>query len=90
MGRTCTLCAQLSLPLLTYEPTDPISDTVLLKHCHAMLTRDLLDLDASVSRSTGSLVATNIGDLVLDQRSAWIKAEALRKRKEDKRENTFL
>ena len=51
-------------PQLTADPTAPLADAVLLKHCHAVLIRELPGIDHSLSRATGFLIATNIGDLV--------------------------
>ena len=44
--------------LLTYEPKSSLVDAVLLKHFHVMLIRNLLGLDPSVRRATGSLITT--------------------------------
>ena len=41
-------------------------------------------------RAMGSLIATNIVDLVLEQRVVRLEAEALRKRKEDKGVDTLF
>ena len=65
--------------LLTSDPTATLVDAVLIKYCHAVLTRDLPGLDPSMSRATGSLIATNIKDLVLEQSSEWLEVEALPK-----------
>ena len=67
-----------------YEPTSTLSDAVILKHCHAMLIRDLPCLDPSMIRATGYLIVTNIGNLVLEQRAEHLEAEALQKRKDDR------
>ena len=61
-----------------------LADAVLLKHRHAVLIRNLPVLNPSLILVTGSLIATNIGDLVPDQRAARIEEEALHKHKEDK------
>ena len=71
-------------PLLMYEPTSTLSDAVILKHCHAMLIRDLPCLDPSMIRATVYLIVTNIGNLVLEQRAEHLEAEALQKRKDDR------
>ena len=76
--------------LLTSDPTAPLDATVLLKHRNSVLICDLPVLNPSVIRATGSLIATNIGDLVLYQRAVRIEAQALRKRKEDKGVETLL
>ena len=55
-----------------------------------MMICDLSGLNPSVSRTMGSLIAKNIRDLVLDQRTDPIEAEALQKRKEDKRKDMLL
>ena len=38
----------------------------------------------------GYLIATNLGDLVFDQKASRIEAEALREHKEDKGVDSFL
>ena len=65
--------SQRYLPLLTYEPKDPLADTMLLKHRHTVLIRDLPGLDPYMSRATRSLIETNIGDLVLEQMAARVE-----------------
>ena len=77
-------------PLLTYEPTTLLVDAVILKHCHTMLICDHKGIGLSTRRATGSLIATNIVDLVLEQRVVRLEAEALRKRKEDKGVDTLF
>ena len=71
-------------PLLMYDPTPPLANAVLLKHCHAMLIHDLPYLDPSMIQATGSLIATNIGDPVSEKMAEQLDAEDLQKRKEDR------
>ena len=49
-----------------------------------MLIRDLPGLDPTMSQATGSLIETNIEDLVSEQMEARLDVEALQKSKEDK------
>ena len=60
--------------LLMYYPTDPLADAVLTKHWNAVLIWDLPSLDPSLSRATGSLITTNIRNLVPDHRAARLEA----------------
>ena len=76
--------------ILTDDPIAPLTNAVLLKHRQAVLTCELPVLEPSLSRATGSLIATNIRDLVNEQRSARLDAETLRRRKEEKRTDTML
>ena len=68
-------------PLLTSEPTASLDTTMLLKHRHAMLIRNIPGLDLSVSWATGSFIAMNIGDLVLEQREVRLDVGALQKQR---------
>ena len=76
-------------PLLMYEPTAPLVDPVILKHCRAILIRYLPGLDPSMIWATGSLIVINIGDLVSEQLSEKLEVEALQKRKEDRGQTHF-
>ena len=55
---------------------------MLLKHRHAVLIRDLNGLYPYLSRATCSLIATNIGDLVIDNRAARLESGTLWRRNE--------
>ena len=55
-----------------------------------MLIQDLLSFYPSLIRAIGSLIATNIGDLVTDQRAARLEAYTFWRRKEDKGLETLL
>ena len=68
-------------PLLTSETTASLDATMLLKHRHAMLIRNIPGLDLSVIRTMGYLIATDIRELVSKKRSARLEAEALQSRK---------
>ena len=68
--------------LLTSDPTSPLADAVLLKHRYAVLIRDLNGLYPYLSRATCSLIATNIGDLVIDNRAARLESWTLWRQKE--------
>ena len=70
--------------VLADDPTSPLSKFVMFKNRHTVLIRDLPGLDPSVSQATGSMISSNIGDLVTEQRAARLEAETLRRRKEDK------
>ena len=63
--------------LLMADPTAPLSGAVLLKHSHTMLIQDLPILNPSLSRATGSMIASNIGDLVTKKRTARMEIETL-------------
>ena len=76
--------------LVTAEPTAPLIETVLFKHRHAMLIRDLPGFDPSVRQATGSTIAEKIGDLITEQRAARLEAETLRRRREDKGADILL
>ena len=65
--------------LLMYERTTPLTDSVPLKHRHAVLAWDLPGLNSSLSRSTGYLIATNIRDLVTDKRAARLEEDTLQR-----------
>ena len=62
----------------------------MLKHRHVVLIQDLPVLKPSLSRSTGSLIATNIGDLFTEYRAARLNSDTLHRRKEDKGSDTLL
>ena len=63
---------------------------MLLNHRHAMLIQDLPGLKPSFSQATGSLIATNIRDLVTEQRAAQLETETLWRRNKDKGVDTLL
>ena len=63
---------------------------MILKHHHVVLNRNFLSINPSVSWAMGYLIATNLGDLVFDQKASRIEAEALREHKEDKGVDSFL
>ena len=76
-------------PLITSDLTAPLVNAVFLKnrhavllnHRHAVLIRDLPGLDLSVSWATGSFIAMNIGDLVLEQREVSLDVGVLPKQR---------
>ena len=63
--------------LVTAELTSPLTNVVLLKHRHAVLIHYLHGLDPAMIRTTGSVIAANIGDLVTKQRAARLEAETI-------------
>ena len=71
-------------PLITYEPNSLLSGCFILKHLPAVLIHNLPGLDPSIIHATGSLIATNIGYLVSDQRATHIEAEVLKRWIEDR------
>ena len=76
--------------ILTDDPIAPLTNAVLLKHRQAVLTCELPVLEPSLSRATGSLIATNIRDLVTEQRAAQLETETLWRRNKDKGVDTLL
>ena len=63
--------------VLAADPTSPLANGVMFKNSHTVLIRDLPGLDPSVSQATGSMIASNIGDLVKKKRSGLLEAENL-------------
>ena len=63
--------------LFTAKNIDPLVEAVLLNHQNDVLIWDLPGLDPSLSRATGYLIATNIGELVTKQRAVRMEAETI-------------
>ena len=53
-------------PLTLTLPTAPLANGKLLHHRHHMLNRNLPGMDPALHRIQGSLIATNIGEFVVE------------------------
>ena len=56
--------------LIKSDPMPPLANTVMLNHQHTKFIQDLPSINHFLIGAIGSLIATNIGDLVTEQRVA--------------------
>ena len=52
--------------LLVTEPSAPLPDTLLLRHCHRLLLSHLPRINSSINQEAGTCIAETVGEVAVE------------------------
>ena len=66
------------------DPSEPLSNALLLQHLHRLLLSHLPGLDPSINGAEGTSVAETVGEVAVDLREKWLENKRVWDKKENK------